>query len=371
MKLKRTKILLSVFLISLLLLPGCKDAPKRTEEEPTERTAPRTTETDETVTEAPEYCEFSYDPETKTIHVTGTGNYDALKIPEEAEEAALVQVEDDDFELTLDPHLLISNRLDILYEKEGESLGTFLPGFLARTDRSITFLRDTFTGLAKDERVSETARKKPVITLTAGNYGFEVLSKKIAVNLNYATWHRELMYVFALLPSQSRGWEQLGYAWYLGYVLDPNNEFPCAQQLVVPGEDCPYYQIMMNAGISADDLDGQDILTIFEAASRYAIEKGLTNWWGHMDSEAVISDRWQKRRGSGEWYIGDQKMSYAMAMSFIAWLSERYGLETVTAFVCENKNFTEAFGSDYESTFEEWKNRIREKYPFVENTPEN
>lgn len=90
-----------------------------------------------------------------------------------------------------------------------------------------------------------------------------------------------------------------------------------------------------------------------------------------MDSEAVISDRWQKRRGSGEWYIGDQKMSYAMAMSFIAWLSERYGLETVTAFVCENKNFTEAFGSDYESTFEEWKNRIREKYPFVENTPEN
>ena len=58
-------------------------------------------------------------------------------------------------------------------------------------------------------------------------------------------------------------------------------------------------------------------------------------------------------------------MSVFMAASFVGWLMEKYGDNTVVDFVLEQKDFTEAFEDSFDNVFEAWKNWLRETYEYV------
>ena len=79
-----------------------------------------------------------YNAETGVLVVTGTGDYDQIVIPDEAENAKTLDVQDDEFHLSADMAIL---KGDIELFGGKESLQSFLPGFIDRTDRSLSAIR--------------------------------------------------------------------------------------------------------------------------------------------------------------------------------------------------------------------------------------
>ena len=364
---KRVMRIISIILAALLILPGCADSQRtRTEEATTAQretvTAPAET-TEQATTEAPAVHTVSYDAESKTLRVSGTGGYEALEIPEEAKEAENVLVEDDEFTLilVLTMSYWTGKTRDVMTLEE-------LPKFLSNTEKSLRFIRAFMTEHSANEELQKLAGKKVELNVGTEGFGYENDGRKIVLNLNYGTWYREYFYALSLLPSMNRGWEQIGFASLLGWGLDPHGEL---WDLMPDYSDVPYAQICKNAGLDVEHVSEEDFRTLSDACSSYAIEKGLSNWDNGTGSAALITDRFQKRRGSGDWYVGDQKMSTFMAVSFVAWLCEKYGYETVEAFVLEEKNFTESFGTEFTEVFEQWQAWIVDTYPFVENPEES
>ena len=47
-------------------------------------------------------------------------------------------------------------------------------------------------------------------------------------------------------------------------------------------------------------------------------------------------------------------MSVCMATSFIAYLSDQYGFDIVSEFCFSDKTFDEAFGTDYQTAYDDW-----------------
>ena len=359
------KVLLSIFLAALMILSGCKDRPKPTEAETTEAPAettkaPETTKAAEIETPVP-HAEVSYDAEKKMVTIRGTGDYESLIFPEEALEASSIYVQDDTYTLLM---LLdgLSMSMDASADRE------FLTTFIARTEYSFYFLRSYMLKHASDPRVLELIGKRADIDCGDYGYGFDNSGKNTLIHLSRGYWLRDYIYMLSLLPSANRGWEQLGFAMYVSFCLDKYNEIMPIMEI---DPEISYYQTAVEAGLKEDSWTIEDIHTYFDVVSRYALEKGFAGWGTQMECQSLIGDRFQKRRGSGDWFTGDQKMSMCMAVSFVAWLMDEYGVETVLDFVCELKDFSESFGDSFDNVFENWKTWCRDTYKYVENTPSN
>lgn len=102
---------------------------------------------------------------------------------------------------------------------------------------------------------------------------------------------------------------------------------------------------------------------LFDSIARLCFEKGLTGWGTPAESGACSSFSQYHTTPNLEWGSGDWKMSVYMAGSFIAWLTDTHGFETVSEFCFAKKTFTEAFGADFSSTFSAWRAWIIENYP--------
>lgn len=294
-----------------------------------------------------------YDAETGVLVVTGTGDYDQASIPDEAENARTLDVQDDEFHLSVQISLL---------DTDGAPLAAYLPAYMDRTERSLSFIKSYLQEHVPSVYPAKSAGKMVELSIRKGNtYSYRHETDRIFVNLKDYYWHREEVYLLALMDLKHIGWEQLGYAWYVGLMLDPYSEeatfdYDPQTQAELPG----YLRICADAGMRFENRTCADFRIQCDAASRYCIEKGLTGWGSGYESMPLATTRLCKSPTQE-----DKTMSVFMAVSFVSWLSDRYGFEPVSEFCFGQKTFEEAFGTDFGSAFDAWKAWIVETYPMA------
>ena len=294
-----------------------------------------------------------YDAETGVLVVTGTGDYDQAVIPDGAENARTLDVQDDEFHLSVQISLL---------DTGGEPLKTYLPAYMDRTDRSLDLIKSYLKEHAGSAYPVESASKMADLSIRKGNkYAYSHETDRIFVNLRDYGWHREEIYLLALMDGKHMGWGQLGYAWYVGLVLDPYAEIAMIDFDPKTVEELPgYLRICSNAGMRFENLTGADFRIQFDAVSRYCIEKGLKGWGTAYESMPLATTKLCKNPVQE-----DAAMSVFMAASFVARLVDTYGFEAVSEFCFGQKTFEEAFGTDFTTAFEAWKTWIAETYPIA------
>ena len=324
--------------------------PATTEPAVTEPSAEPVTEQPEPTTEDPE--PVRYDEASRTYLVTGADGYESLIFPA-AENAGLLQADDDEFTVIAELNLLRRNGIGI---PDG------LPAFLARCDSSLAFLR-AYLRQNLDGAYPEAA-DLPVKWQFRSSVqeGIKKSSALITLNSRRDLMHREFYYLTAVMEKGNIGWEQLGYAWYVSTILDPYSEL---QRTAVwdPASDALYDPLLRSAGLDSGTLSPAQFRTFYDAVARYCFEHGLDHWGAICESSPVTAEPVYSRVGSNRTNSGDDELSAFMAASFVAWLDEQHGSAPLSRFVFGQNSFEEAFGTDYDTAFAAWKAWIVEQYP--------
>ena len=166
------------------------------------------------------------------------------------------------------------------------------------------------------------------------------------------------VYVLSLLGNKAVQWKQLGYAWYLGYCIDPYNEELVGGEMNDSIEKAPYYEAYVRGG-GGKELNTETFRKLNDAASYVCLTQGM-NWGTPYESWAL------RKTGvySGPAKVQDpgDDMSVMMATSFIAYLSDKYGFEDVSDFCFGMDSFEKTFGTDYQTAYSSWTEWILETY---------
>ena len=362
---KRSNMIILLFILALLLT-GCSgraEAPiaepeataVQTEIAPEATSAPA--EAKDTAPAEPEptsepvkakELSLTYDAKEQTFRVTGTRDYQSLILPEEIRKARVLEVEDEDFTMSV--------YLTVLRE-EGMDLQTELPGLIYRTAEGLRFVREYLrenAGAAYPSALAEL----PVVLKIDRQYGYQTDEEQITLKYNERGTHREFVYLLALMDREAVGWEHLGYAWYVGTCFNPYTEV-IDMWPVVP--KLPYYAQCIAGGVDPEHVSPADYRTLYDACARVCFEKGLTNWGSPCESMPVSKEPDFSRFQNME--PGDSLLTAFMAASFLGWLDEAHGFEQVSLFCFGQKSFEEAFGTDFGTAYEAWKAWIIDTYP--------
>lgn len=342
-----------LLLLSMLaaLLSGCGETPApESSEAPASEDASTTLPPEpEPETEPDTAHAVSYDEASGTLLVSGTGDYDRLRLPEAVDSAGILQVEDDEFLLALDLDQLRSG---------GTALQTELPGIVDRTEKSFRFLRDYLQEHAPSVFPEKAAGKTVDLYGGVGGYGHYAKEDRIVLSCFANLAHRDYQYLLELM-GQKVGWEQLGYGWYLGVCKNPYCELPLQFRLT---RDLPYYQACVDAGVDPEHTSYADIRVVFDAVSAVDFKQGLTGWGSACESRPVnVEPDYTRIKGEPI----EKKLTAFMAASFLAWLEDGSDFETVSRFCFGQTSFSEAFGMEASEAYEAWKQWIVESYPNV------
>ena len=286
--------------------------------------------------------EWTFDEETKTLVVYGTDDYLRMELPDSVNRAVNLEVQDDNYHLSV--------FLPVLQNKT-EPLQAYLPGFIGRTDQSLAFLRAYLKEHAGSAYSAKNAEKFVELNIRRkGGYEYTIDEDRLTLEVGDFYWHRDTLYLLALLDFRDIQWQQLGYVFYVGSILNPYAE----QKKTSPDngmEAMPYYDVYLALGGQRDG-SAEDYRRLHDAVSWYCIHKGCGNWGTAYESSPVTEFAW---------YTGPKKavagndMTPAMATSLIAWLTDRYGFETVSEFCLGQKSFNEAFDTDFASARVDWE----------------
>lgn len=290
----------------------------------------------------------SYDAKTQTVYVKGMTDYSELSLPDEINDARVLEVEDNGFQL--------SAYLVMMRKWEDFDVQTQLPGLIDRTKKSICFIKQY---LRENAGAAYTPLAELPVTVRIDNsFGYETDGEQITIKYNETGSHREFLYLLALMDCDAVGWEHFGYAWYVGTCIDPYNEVISEWPLV---PELPYYPQCIAAGLDPDNMTAADYRTFYDACSRVAFEKGLTHWGSYCESLPVTEEADFTNIRNKE--PGDKMLSAFMAASFLAWLDEAYGFEQLSLFCFGQKTFDEAFGMNFNIAYKNWRTWIIETYP--------
>ena len=102
----------------------------------------------------------SFEEDTKTLRVVGTGHYDRIDLSRLPEAADMI-VEDDDFEFRILPTILWSSDSPI------EDPVSYLPGYLEHVDQSLAAIRKFVTDNSTNENVIAQTQKHVKLSLNA------------------------------------------------------------------------------------------------------------------------------------------------------------------------------------------------------------
>ena len=297
-----------------------------------------------------------YDAKYRKLTVTGTGDYDLLQLPDGADEAVTLNVNDDDFTLSQwIPHLPLKD----------EPFSVFLPGFLSRTEQSFRFLRAYLSENCGDLCPAERAALPVSLKTSNNDFGYRVRDGRLELTdtgvCDY--YHREWLYLLAMMDSRNIGWEQYGCAWYVGTCLDPYSESPRMFLASSPvfGE-WPYKDILQCANVNTETPTAADVRAFYDAVSRFCFDLGLTGWGSACESRPVTVETFYAR-ADAEAKLQDETLSAFMAASLIGWLDRQYGPQSIAAFCFGQKTFDEAFGMDFDAAYAAWKAWIIKTYP--------
>ncbi len=288
---------------------------------------------------------ITYDELSRTLVVSGTADYADLKFTDDMMRAVNLEVQDDNFHLAVYLPLLKTDRGHI---KE------FLPNYLDKTDRSLGWLQNYLMENAPSCYSAEEAAKFVDLTIRSTNgsdYSYANEEDRITIELGSFYWHREELYLFALMDQAAIEWPQLGYAWYLGSVLNPYSDMTDS---IGSLRYTPYYDAYIKAGGQPQPSSQEDLRKLFDAVSLQCLTKGM-GWGSAYESwplyqTAFFTGTKNDSNGNG--------MSVMMATSFVAWLSEQYGFENVSAFCFGQTSFDEAFGTGFDEAYESWSSWI-------------
>lgn len=289
-----------------------------------------------------------YDAKTQTIYVNGTKNCASLSLPDEVKNARALEVQDDAFQLSA--YL-------VMLRQEGLDVQTELPGLIERSAESLRFLRQYLRENAGAAYPSELA-ELPVAIKIDREYGYQTDEEQITLKYDELGTHREFLYLLALMNCDAVGWEQLGYAWYVGTCIDPYTEV-IDQWPIVP--ELPYYTQCIAAGIDPENMTAADYRTVYNACARVCFEKGMTRWGSLCESMPVTAEPDFTRMKDKE--PGDTLLTAFTAASFLAWLDESYGFEQLSLFCFGQKSFEEAFGMYFNVAYKTWRLWIIQTYP--------
>ena len=183
-------------------------------------------------------ADISYDEASKTMVVYGKDDTN-LRLPETIHEATELDAQFDTFHVRVNLPMLRTDGLDLV---------EYLPAYLGGTNESLKFIRSYLNENCPDIDISERAAKYVDLTiLPNGNYTWSEDEERIQLDIGDYYWHREELYILALLGERSVEWKQLGYAWYLGSCLDPYFDQP-TQTFTDAIEHYPYYGAFVKGG---------------------------------------------------------------------------------------------------------------------------
>ena len=270
-----------------------------------------------------------------TLRVYGTGDYADLTLsPEEAGRASNLDAVDDSFYLSA--YLPAFGSTD-------EPMQTFLPAFLERTDQSLAFIRSYLKDNAPDCYPADLAEQFVDLQIdTVESYRYASEDDRIVLKTGAYFWHRDNLYVLALLNADSVEWQQIGYAFYLGACVNPYGEMENSRRGSMENE--PYYEAFCK-------LNGMtDTMRLNHAIAYVCLRDGM-GWGSAYSSEPVTKFAYftgPKKE------LGGTALSPAMATSLIGWLTERYGFDKVSAFCFGKTDFQEAFGMTFSEAYDAW-----------------
>lgn len=342
---KRNLLNLLILITLMGLITGCgKQSDSLPAAPNTESSGMIETESDQDTT-----TEIVYDARTQTLSIQGVQDYAELSLPAEVKEARVLQVKDDAF--TLSAYLPVLREADLDEQSE-------LPEIIDRTALSLRFLKQYLYENAGSAYPDALIKIPVYFTIDRTVFGYRTDDEQITLQYNDAGTHREFLYLLALMNSNAIGWEQIGYAWYVGTCIDPYSEMPDTI-LIVP--ELPYYSQCIAGGIDPAQMSASDFRIVYDSCARVCFEKGLTHWGSYCESAPVTSESVFTRNKAKE--PGDTELSAFMAASFLAWLDDTYGFEQVSLFCFGQKSFEEAFGTDFQSAFDAWQAWIEQTYP--------
>ena len=312
-----------------------------------------------------------YNAETGVLVVTGTGDYDQIVIPDEAENAKTLDVQDDEFHLSADMAIL---KGDIELFEGKESLQSFLPGFIDRTDRSLSTIRTYIREHAPSVYPVEDGDKMVEISIHEyNNAQFRNEQDRILLSFWGDLWtSKEEQYLLALLNTKTVGWGQVGYAWYVGFCLNPYSEYlGCFNLLPYATEEYykkglgEFYDVLVQKGMHfSPNRTASDWRIWFDGSVSRA---GVKVKEDAENDDIILAplSRYRYTTRTGKTNHEDASMSVWMAASFVAWLDDMYGFEAVSAYCFGQKTFDEAFQTDFTTAFDAWRAWLMETYPMA------
>lgn len=311
-------------------------------------------ETEQLRTEA-EMPTVLYNETTKALIVSGTKDYDRIEIPKEAKNAVTLDVQDDEFHLSVHVQLL---------RGASEAPETFLPAYIQRTKLGLRFVREYLKENAPSVYSATDADKMVDLTIRKGSTNvFLRQADRIEIYLGSNYWHREFFYLLAMMNCKEIEWKQIGYGQYVNLTLNPYNEIVAMNETF--DETNPYYQMLVNAGADPEHVTPDTLRLQNDIISRFCLERGLTNWGSPYESAPVKEVQPFTKTARTLESEANSEMSALMAASFIARLVDLYDFDTVSRFCFGKKSFEEAFGTDFAAAFEAWKVWIIETYPIA------
>jgi len=312
-----------------------------------------------------------YNAETGVLVVTGTGDYDQIVIPDEAENAKTLDVQDDEFHLSADMAIL---KGDIELFNGKESLQSFLPGFIDRTDRSLSAIRTYIREHAPSVYPVEDGDKMVEISIHEyNNAQFRNEQDRILLSFWGDLWtSKEEQYLLALLNTKTVGWGQVGYAWYVGFCLNPYSEYlGCFNLLPYATEEYykkglgEFYDVLVQKGMHfSPNRTASDWRIWFDGSVSRA---GVRVEADAENDDIILAplSRYRYTTLTRKTNHEDASMSVWMAASFVAWLDDMYGFEAVSAYCFGQKTFDEAFQTDFTTAFDAWRAWLIKTYPMA------
>ncbi|MBR5740262.1 MAG: zf-HC2 domain-containing protein [Firmicutes bacterium] len=294
-------------------------------------------------------ADFSFDEASKTLVVYGKDDTD-LKFPKTLDDATAIDAQFDSFHLKANLNL---------FRTDGLEIGEFLPQYLGRTNESIKFIKDYIQENCPDVDIAERAAKYVDMNIsTSGDYTWTEEDDRIVLDIGNFYWHREELYIFSLLGSKSIGWKQLGYAWYLGTCIDPYNETLVQGTTGTDWENLPYYDEYVKGG-GTQSMTPENYLKLCDASACHVLTNGM-HWGTAYESWPITAVG--TYNGPKKSVDPGNDMTVMMATSFIGYLSNQYGFDKVSDLCFSNKSFTEAFGTDWQTEYDNWSAWIMENY---------
>ena len=328
-----------VFTVAKLTILDDADAPAV--EEPTQNTNPSVEDENPVVT---------FEEDSKTLRVVGTGNYDKIDLSRLPDATSLV-VEDDDFEYRIQTSILSSS------ESRMEDPISYLPGYLEHVDQSLATIRKFVADNAPNEDVIAQTRKRVKLSLNTFRY-YNILNGS-TIDLELGGVYRQpgIPYTMALLNPSTAEWKHLAYGNWVENAKNPYSPEYFENPEVDANIDYLPYSYYFQAGGSGNWQDVNTRILLDDIISWCNLVFGR-DWGGNVSESGKLSDILPLLDASKE----ENRLSEREASSLLNYLAEQYGADKVTAYCFDACSFEEAFGTDFAAARAAWEQSLLERF---------